>query len=269
MIFFFNGPVTDATLFKRFIESVSDYPWKRAIVYYDNKTDDNIGEFITNSFSHTDCVQREEINKSQEDWTNTYDLLNDGLIWVTGCYDHLFVDKDFSHFDEVAGFRRKAGCDKLASIYLSNWSKVLKKCTIVDLGAWDKVNEDHSAPCFAWMTNKDCDSFQVVTKELYKEWWIYGDYSAATNPEELSAVKKFTRPWKVQVPSRELLRFFEDITEKYDFIDEKIDKATRKERLTRYYFSNLSLSEHCLANPRVDAGFLKRVMKYYGFKRKN
>ena len=268
MIFIFNSKIEDPSKYKNFIQSISEYDWKRVIIYYETDSSENIEDFNKNIFNHTDLIMRNKINSNQQDWIDTYKLLNDDLIWVTSRYDHLFVDNDFDHLKEVLEFRLAGGTDKLASIYLSDWRYALKKCVIIDHGLWDGT--DHTAPTQAWMTNKECDSFQVVTKELYKEWWLSQDLGDALveSPEQLNSAKKFIRPWKVQVPSRELCRHIETITEETNFTDLSLPIGLRKSRLLRYYLSGVSPTDLCLANPKVDRGIMNRVMKYYGFKRR-
>ncbi len=260
MIFLFNAQISDFNLFKQYIESISDYPWKKAIIFYENNTSKDIDKFVEDKFDHTDLILRSEINKNQRDWAQTYELLNDELIWLSCRYDHIFVDSDFTHLNEVTEYIRASGCEKLVSLYLSNWPYALKKCVLIDAGPGGD-----SAPCFAWMTNKECDSLQIITKELYKEWWMNGDLSNETidKPEDLPSIKKF-RPWKVQAPCRELCRPAQELSEENTFVGEKINKK----KLLNRYFSRMALGEICLANPRFDKGLFGRVMKYYGFNRK-
>ena len=138
-----------------------------------------------------------------------------------------------------------------------------------DLGMWDPIGNDHTAPTFYWLTCRDCDSYQILTKDLFHEWFIAGEYNGVVEKaEDLLKVKKIVRPWKLFVTPREICRNVDDIIDRNNFIDEDIDKDLRKKRLMEYFLSKIHKNERCLANPRVDKGIINRIMKYYGFKRR-
>jgi hypothetical protein len=271
MIFLFNGRILDFDKFKNYIDSLSSYPWKKAIFYYEYDDTGAIEEFLSKSFEHTKLLMRNRINTKQKDWIEAIDTLDNNLVWLSCSYDLVFVDNNYDHLNEVLGYAKGYGIDKLFSISICNWRESLRKCVMHDLGPWDPVANDHSAPTFHWLSNCDCDSYQIVTKGLLKEWFATGDYpdNETVRPEDLLKYKKIVRPWKVFVPSREICRKVKDICEENNFIDETVDKNTRKERLIRYYLHGLPKNSWCLANPRFEPGIFNRVLKHYGFKRIN
>lgn len=271
MIFLFNGKVLDFDKFKNYIDSISSYPWKKAICYYEYDDAEVVENFLLEKFGHTNLLMRNTINTKQKDWVETLNLLDDDLIWLSCAYDLAFVDSNYHHLNSVVNYAKEYGVDKLFSISICNWRESLRKCVMHDLGPWDSIANDHSAPTFHWLSNCDCDSYQIITKGLFTEWFATGDYSRGKviMPEDLLKYKKIVRPWKVFVTSREICRKAEDICEENNFVDETIDRSIRKERLISYYLHGLSKNSWCLANPRFEPGIFNRVLKHYGFKRIN
>jgi hypothetical protein len=264
MIFLFNGAIDDLETFRGFIASIKLLPFSSVVFKYSSPHRDEVSKILNSAFP--DIVsESDKINETQSDWQRDYKDFDDDLIWVCSKYDHYFVDSDVEHLQTILDFRREGGTDKLASIHLSNWLDSLKRCVIIDHGKWD--GKDHTAPTQAWMTVEHCDSYQIATKALYKSWWFDSDYGdeLITSPEELAKKTKLIRPWKVQVPSRELFRPLKKIKESEDFISETVDKKVKKDRLVKYYFSSVSLNSRCLANPRFEPGIFRRVMRHYGF----
>lgn len=269
MIFLFNAAVSDYKQFNSFVESIKCFPFSKVIFCYTNNTDGNLDIIIEQNFDGIEIVIRNTLNSSQKDWQEMYDLLNDEFVWVCSKYDSLFVDCDTDHLNEVLNFRRDGGTEKLASISICNWVKNLMKCVIIDHGIWD--GSKHPAPTQAWITINDCDSYQIATKALYKAWFFDQDYGAKefTSLQELSRKVDFIRPWKVQVPSKEILRKIDNINEDNLFSDPSMDPDKRKKTLVKYYLSNIPKNLRCLANPKYERGIFERVLRNYGFNKRN
>tara|TARA_R100000664_G_scaffold26414_1_gene36586 strand:- start:152 stop:973 length:822 start_codon:yes stop_codon:yes gene_type:complete len=270
MIFLFNSKITNLEDFKTCVSSVSDYPWKSVIFHYEADSKLHVEDFLKSKFSHTSLIMENSVNKTQQDWQKTLQKIDTDLVWLCCEHDYNFVDKDYSHLEEVVNYAKGYGTEKLFSISISNWRESLKKCVMHDLGTWDSVQNDHSAPTFFWLTNKDFDSHRIITKGLLEEWFCSGDYNnqIIEKPEDLNNIERYTRPWKVFVSSREICRKITDICEENNFIDENLDKEVRKIRLVKYYLSKLHPTDRCLANPRHEPGIFNRVMKYYGLKQR-
>ncbi len=115
--------------------------------------------------------------------------------------------------------------------------------------------------------NEHTKNIDLPIDSLKKEGCIF--LGNILDAEDLSSTKKFIRPWKVQIPSRELLRNVEEINEKNNFIDYEKNVPIDKNKLLQYCLSKISPREACLLNPRVEEGILIRIMKYYGLNRKD
>ena len=268
MNFLFNGTVKDKQLFERFLISIKSFPFKKTFFYINSESFEEVEKIIYNTFNEHKVDVRNQINKTQKEWQLMVDQFDSDFIWVCSQYDSLFVDSDINHLKEVLDFRREAGVDKLASINISNWVKNLLNCVIIDHGIWD--GEKHPAPTQAWITNDQCDSYQIATKELYKSWFFDQDYGnvSITSLEELNKVANFIRPWKIQIPSRELLRKYDKITDDNNFYDLSLDKQSKKRKLIQYYLKQIPSHVRCLANPKYERGIFDRILRYYGFKQR-
>tara|TARA_R100000030_G_scaffold18556_1_gene12843 strand:+ start:7482 stop:8297 length:816 start_codon:yes stop_codon:yes gene_type:complete len=269
MIFLFNSTVSDSEEFCKFVKSISGFPFSKVIFYYINNTDVNLRATIEENFKGKTIIIEDRLNKTQKDWQKTYDLLDEEFVWVCSKYDSQFVDSDTRHLEDVLKFRKDGGTEKLASINICNWVSNLMKCVIIDHGIWD--GEKHPAPTQAWISVDDCDSYQIATKALYKSWFFDQDYGQQefTSLEELSRKVDFIRPWKIQVPSREILRKSKKISENNLFTRTSLTPDQRKRMLMQYYLSKIPKNLRCLANPRYEKGIFERVLRNYGFNKKD
>ena len=263
MNFIFNTVVKDITTFKKFINSISNFPFTKLMFFVENETNENIDELIQSVFANQTIELLHTLNRTQKDWQSLYDKIDSEFVWVCSRYDHHFVDNDVQHLNDVLQFRSDGGTEKLASICLSNWLESLTKCVIIDHGIWD--GEIHPAPTQAWMTVDECDSFQIATKALYHSWFFDQEFGKvkATSLEELSYKLDFIRPWKIQVPSKEILRDCRQINSNYNFYDTTFSAAEQKQKFDAYYFSKISSQGAYLANPNFDAGIYQRILRHY------
>ena len=268
MNFLFNAKITDKALFEIFIKSIKSFPFTNIIFNIEDCTGGEIEQIINDTFDQSLLTVNNSTNRRQEEWQETISSLSGDLIWICSRYDHFFVDENIEHLVEVLRFRREAGTDKLASISISNWVNNLTKCVIIDHGIWD--GEKHPAPTQAWITIDDCDSYQIATMELCRSWFFDQEFSDIEfeSVEDLNASVDFIRPWKIQVPSRQILRSTSERLVENDFFDTKVDANTRKTRLIKYYLQHIPYNRRCLANPKYERGIFDRVLRYYGYKRK-
>ena len=192
------------------------YPWKKAIIYFTVADDckhreQELIEFINKEFSHTELVLRTSRNEIVQDWIDTYELLNDELIWFYCNDDHIFLDSDTDYlYKYVEGFRENYK-DDLCSIYFSHWPELLR--FVVNDGVFDSFND---VDAIYGKSNVIVDSIQIITKNLYKQWWVDGwDKShldvflpRADHVKCLYNFKKMQH-WNVYVPYKEFCRHFD------------------------------------------------------------
>jgi len=192
------------------------YEWKKAIIYYKldegyRHREDELVAFIKSEFKDTELILRNKRNEHIKDWAETYELLNDDLIWFYCNHDHIFVDRDSSYLEEyVAAFRTKYVAQR-ASIYFSHWSEMLCRPSVVE-----EVDNVFFAK---WEATNLVDSVQILTKKLYEEWWM-GDESewlpgapsaCLPRPDFRPMLTDFKTilPWEVFAPLKELCRHFD------------------------------------------------------------
>jgi hypothetical protein len=80
------------------------YPWKKVILNLELDPDyisldkkQELKDFALNEFKDTEIIYSDRRNLLQQDWVNTYELLNDDIIFYQGNHDHIFFNssKDY------------------------------------------------------------------------------------------------------------------------------------------------------------------------------
>ena len=98
------------------------YPWKKAIIYYKlheeyHDREQELIDFIRKEFEGTDLILRGTRNEYVSDWIDTYELLDDELIWFYCNHDHIYLDNTDYLANYVSMFRKNYS-NTLSSIYL-------------------------------------------------------------------------------------------------------------------------------------------------------
>ena len=94
-------------IFKYSLSSLSTaYPWSKVIIkvelegkYLERKNE--LEEFIKNEFKENNLVLEWERNKYQQDWIESFKLLDDDLIWFCCNHDHIFIDSSINYLKEM------------------------------------------------------------------------------------------------------------------------------------------------------------------------
>ena len=190
------------------------YPWTKAIIYCQldetyKSRESELRAFVEEMFEGVELIFRSTRNEYIKDWAETYELLNDDLIWFCCNHDHIFVDRDSSYLEEyVAAFRKKYAAQR-ASIYFSHWSEMLCRPSVVE--------EVDNVSFAKWGVSDLVDSVQILTKKLYEEWWMGAKWRGGAHstffprPDFSKVLFKYKklRPWEVFVPLKELCRHFD------------------------------------------------------------
>ena len=89
------------------------YPWKRIILNLELDPDyisldkkQELKEFIYSIFKNTEIIYSDKRNLTQQDWINTYDLLNDDVIFYQCNHDHIFIDNSTEYLEELVQLRQ-------------------------------------------------------------------------------------------------------------------------------------------------------------------
>jgi hypothetical protein len=226
------------------------YPWKKVILnleldpeYISLDKNQELKEFVYNEFKHTEIVYSDRRNIFQQDWINTYDLLDDDLIFYQGNHDHIFIDNSTKYLEELIQLRDTYG--PYLTISTSHFPEAIRtaKGCYINLFAGEtqpkSFSEDYKInDNYAFRTDKCFDSLIIITKEIYKNWFLEGDWSILNIPPNvfpsgkielartegtgvigLSGIKDIikspTIEQKLVIPFKELFRHFDGYYHQY------------------------------------------------------
>ncbi len=106
-------------------------------------------------------------NYTQSDWIETYDHLDNRLIWFYCNHDHIFYDSSITYLEKVVEKLRNE--EELCSFAFSHWPECVRTA---------KLSKDYKLEdVYMSVRNTSFDSIQIITKELYKEWWCTGNFN--------------------------------------------------------------------------------------------
>lgn len=214
--------------FKYTIASISKaYDWKRVIIYIDLEESyaprkDELESFIKNEFKGKDLILRWKRNMYQNDWKDTYELLNDRIIYFCCNHDHVFMDSSYDYFHKLIDYMRNE--EEYCTIPFSHWPENIRNLHLDGDPGIRAKNGEITPPYdsksmkieedFISVIHHPFDSIQIITKELYKNWWFVGEFNEYKLPRpdyfgiSLSEIK--TVPLhKSYIPYKELHRHFD------------------------------------------------------------
>jgi len=173
------------------------YPWKRVILNLELDPDyisldrkQELKEFIYETFKNTEIFYSERRNIHQKDWINSYKLINDDIVFYQGNHDHIFIDSSTSYLKELVKLREEYG-EKL-SILTSHFPEAIRtaKGHYIDLSKGEtkpsffsdeyKIKNNH-----VYRTGKMIDSLIIITKEIFKNWFVEGDWNLINIPPSI------------------------------------------------------------------------------------
>ncbi|MEI6880479.1 MAG: hypothetical protein WCK82_04060 [Bacteroidota bacterium] len=173
------------------------YPWKRVILnleldpdYISLDKQQELKEFCTQIFKGKELFYSDRRNVHQQDWIKTYDLINDDVIFYQCNHDHIFIDSSTSYLEELVSLREKYG--ENLTISTSHFPEAIRtaKGCYIDLFKGEtqpsqftsdyKLNNNH-----IFRTTQVFDSLIIITKEIYKNWFLEGDWSQIQCPPRL------------------------------------------------------------------------------------
>ena len=206
-------------IFKYSLASLaSAYDWKRVILYI--TLDENykprqqeLETFIKEEFEDFDLILRWNRNEYQADWKDTYDLLNDELIWFYCNHDHIFIDSSQDCLNLLVNEMRKES-NELVSLAFSHWPENIRTAKLGGSSKPFNPNSYEIHENYLSFENESFDSIQIITKNLYRSWWFDGDFNHIKLPRPdyfgigLAEIKPVPIH-KIIVPYKELCRHFD------------------------------------------------------------
>jgi hypothetical protein len=160
------------------------YPWKRAIIkiqldeeYNSKENKDSIELFVREEFKNIDLIFSTTRNLTQQDWIDTYSLLNDDLIYYCCNHDHVAMNDSFDYLKEVVESIKTIYKNEYITLSFSHFSENIRtaKCGNIEHNEYtpSNFNKEYKIEDKYISYNGFCyDSINIISKNLYEDWFI-------------------------------------------------------------------------------------------------
>jgi hypothetical protein len=192
------------------------YKWSKVILYIEldgNYKDSGpeLEKYCLELFNGVDIIYKHKRNECQSDWKQSYELLDDNLIWYYCNHDHIFFDDNTSYLEELVEIMKD---EELCSLQFSHWPENIRTAKIGGVAPPKdpktyQIHNNHIS-----IVSDNFDSIQIITKELYRRWWFEGEFNHIKLPRPdffgigLAEIKPV--PYhKVIIPLKELCRHYD------------------------------------------------------------
>lgn len=159
------------------------YPWSKVILkisldeIYKSRQKE-LEDFINDEFKNFNLILEWQRNEYQNDWKQSYELLDNNLIWFYCNHDHIFFD---SNTDYLEGLVNKIKDEELCSIHFSHWPENIRtaKQGLIPQASLTPQKALNYKIHSNYISNEttNFDSIQIITKDLYYEWWFKGEFN--------------------------------------------------------------------------------------------
>lgn len=210
---------TNFDIFKYSLASVSKiYKWSKIILKIEldecyKHRQDELNEFIKQEFKDYPIHLEWKRNVYQNDWIESFDLLDDRLIWFYCNHDHIFIDSDSLYLNKLVDEMNKDS-EEFISLAYSHWPECIRTAKNGGSSPPFNSNSYKFENTHISIRNNSFDSIQIITKELYKNWWFTGNFNQYKLPRpdyfgiglaELKSVPIH----KIYIPLKEQCRHFD------------------------------------------------------------
>ena len=229
------------------------YTWKRAIIkieldsdFSSEKEKNDLEAFVREEFKGIELFFFNTRNKFQEDWIETYDLINDNFIYYQGNHDHIFFNTSNEYLKNIVDKVKHDVDYQYKTIVTSHWCEIVRaaKCGYIKpywVGEPSNPNQYNPTEFNENYIEKDdfitfdgfaFDSYNIITKDLYYNWFLKGDWSGnlvqsgifPTNRIELPrtegvgivGLKELKDTLKVPTPIQKMYVPYEEIFRHFD-----------------------------------------------------
>jgi hypothetical protein len=192
------------------------YPWSKVILKISlddiyKPRQQELEDFIKTEFKDFNLILEWKRNEYQNDWKQSYELLDDNLIWFYCNHDHIFFDSTSSYLQELVDEIKD---EKLCSLQFSHWPENIRTAKLGGVAAPKDPNTYKIHNNYISLTSECTDSIQIITKNLYHNWWFEGEFNHVKLPRpdffgiSLAEIKPV--PYhKVIIPLKEICRHFD------------------------------------------------------------
>jgi hypothetical protein len=192
------------------------YPWSKVIlkISLDNiykSRQQELEDFIKIEFKDFNLILEWKRNEYQNDWKQSYELLDDNLVWFYCNHDHIFFDSTSSYLQKLVDEIKN---EKLCSLQFSHWSENIRNAKMGGVAAPRDPKTYVIHNDYISLVAENVDSIQIITKDLYYNWWFEGEFNQVKLPRpdffgiNLAEIKPI--PYhKVIIPLKEICRHFD------------------------------------------------------------
>jgi hypothetical protein len=157
------------------------YDWSKVILkisldnIYKNRQSE-LEKFIKTEFNRFNLILKWQRNEYQNDWREDYKLLDNNLIWYYCNHDHIFFDSSKEYLNLLANNIKN---EELCSVGFSHWPECIRTVKqgfnpqpLSNFHPTYKINNNYVS-----VDSNNFDSIQIITKNLYYQWWFEGEFS--------------------------------------------------------------------------------------------
>jgi hypothetical protein len=183
-------------------------------------------QFIKDEFGKFDLILEWQRNEYQNDWKKDYELLNDNLIWYYCNHDHIFFDSTPDYLSTLVNDIKD---EKLCTVAFSHWPECIR--TVRQGYISPPLQNPSIHPTYKvcnnylYSENTSCDSIQIITKDIYYDWWCTGEFSTRLpRPDFFGIGLPEIKPvpiHKTITPLKEICRHFDG----YQHVQPAIDNS--------------------------------------------
>jgi hypothetical protein len=167
------------------------YPWTRAIIkiqldegYNSEENKSDVELFVKNEFKDIDLVFSNTRNLTQQDWADTYLLLNDDLVYYCCNHDHIAMNDSFDYLKEVVESIKTTYKNEYITLHFSHFSEGIRSAKCGGIGHHDpeplNLNKGYKIEDKYVSYDGFCyDSINVISKNLYEDWFLKGKWDDA------------------------------------------------------------------------------------------
>ena len=166
------------------------YSWSRAIInveldptVYSKEEEKKLEEFVRKEFKDIEVLFSSKRVSLQREWKELYEQINSDLILLLCNHDHIFLDSSRDYLEEII----KQDHDKYDTIVMSHWPENIRwaKSGYIELNETSpkQFNEEYKVLDYGVRYKGLCiDSLNIITKELYHDWFFTGDWNGIAVP---------------------------------------------------------------------------------------
>ena len=160
------------------------YSWTRAIInveldpkIYTEAQSIELKEFIEKEFKGIEVLFSNKRIKFQHEWKNLYEKINSDLILLLCNHDHIFIDSSKETLEEIV----KQEHSRYTTIVTSHWPENIRwaKSGYIQLNESQprKLNSNYKVLDCSLSYDGICiDSLNIITKQLYYNWFFTGEW---------------------------------------------------------------------------------------------